>query len=121
MPPPDHVVKVTISLPRSLHQRAKDRLQDFQNGRLSFSRYLQLLISSDVTLRPEFLREYGTDRTGRATYMELLQSRIIQNESRGEDDTAVKPYGDKKIVTLPEKRGTGRKVSYSAPKKQARR
>lgn len=37
-----------------------------------------------------------------------------------EDDAAIKPYGDKKIVPLGEKRAQ-RKVSYSSPKKQVRR
>jgi hypothetical protein len=41
--------------------------------------------------------------------------------ARQEDDAAVKPYGDKKIVAIPEKRAATRKVSYSSPKKQVRR
>lgn len=59
-PSPDPGVKITISLPKSLHERAKKRAKEFKE---SFSGYIQLLIGSDSILRPDQLHKLDHDGT----------------------------------------------------------
>lgn len=55
---PDPVAKITISLPKSLHDRAKKRALEFKE---TFSGYIQLLIGSDSVLRPNQLHKLDQD------------------------------------------------------------
>ncbi len=63
---PDPVAKVTISLPRSLYERAKDRMAQF-GGRMGFSNYVQFLISMDLHDLPAELHYYFRAHDGRST------------------------------------------------------
>jgi hypothetical protein len=64
-PSPDPVVKITISMPRSLRERAQERLD--QLGAPGFSQYLQYLISTDVYDAPNEIHYHFRTRNGQLT------------------------------------------------------
>jgi hypothetical protein len=62
---PDPVVKIAISMPRSLRERAQARID--QLGAPGFSQYLQYLISMDVHDAPNEIHYHFRTRNGQMT------------------------------------------------------
>lgn len=82
-PSPDPVRKITISIPRSLRERAQKRLNQFG---MNFSEYLQYLISADVTLAPSELRRYFRTREGNISFITAESDRGEYKLRVAEDD-----------------------------------
>jgi hypothetical protein len=99
----DPVVKITISMPRSLRERAQERVD--QLNAPGFSQYLQHLISMDVHDAPNEIHYYSRTRDGKLTHstLRVADKRAGQILRVAEDNAS--PYGPKTGKKKPQNNG----------------